>query len=88
MRICISCEDVNVESVRNAALTITKFDGLKIPLSETGEEPATHWFCYLNVTPEGYEKILARQDKSIIEESSPKEFLNKWNLKIIKKESK
>ena len=57
---------------------------LTIPVSETGELPATHWFCFLNVTNEGYEKIKSIQEHSVIEEMAPKEFLEKWNLKIIK----
>jgi hypothetical protein len=57
---------------------------LQIPCSATGESPATHWFCFMNVTEEGYTKVKSVQEHSVIEESSPKEFLEKWNLKIIK----
>lgn len=57
---------------------------LSIPVSETGQLPATHWFCFINVTQEGYDKLLSIQEHSIIEEGSPKEFLSKWNLQIIK----
>lgn len=57
---------------------------LQIPCSATGESPATHWFCFMNVTEGGYTKVKSVQEHSIIEESSPKEFLEKWNLKIIK----
>ena len=57
---------------------------LSIPVSETGELPATHWFCFMNVTEAGYEKVKSVQEHSIIEESSPKEFLTKNGLKIIK----
>ena len=57
---------------------------LSIPVSETGELPATHWFCFMNVTDAGYAKVKSVQEHSIIEESSPKEFLAKWNLQIIK----
>jgi hypothetical protein len=57
---------------------------LSIPVSETGQLPATHWFCFMNVDEEGYQKLLAVQEHSIYEESSPKEFLEKWNLKIIR----
>jgi hypothetical protein len=57
---------------------------LSIPLSETGELPATHWFCFMNVSQTGYDKVKSVQEHSIIEESSPKEFLAKWNLQIIK----
>lgn len=57
---------------------------LTIPVSETGELPATHWFCFLNVTETGYADLKRIQEHSVIEESGPKEFLEKWNLKIIK----
>ena len=57
---------------------------LRIPVSETGNLPATHWFCFLNVTEAGYAKLKSVQEHSVIEESGPKEFLEKWNLKIIK----
>jgi hypothetical protein len=57
---------------------------LSIPVSETGELPASHWFCFLNVDKVGYDKLLSVQEHSVIEEGSPKEFLSKWNLKIIK----
>jgi len=57
---------------------------LSIPVSETGQLPATHWFCFINVDQTGYDKLLSVQEYSIIEESGPKEFLSKWNLKIIK----
>jgi hypothetical protein len=57
---------------------------LSIPVSETGQLPATHWFCFINVDQVGYEKLLSVQEHSIIEENGPKEFLSKWNLKIIK----
>jgi hypothetical protein len=61
-----------------------EFQHLSIPVSETGQLPATHWFCFINVTEEGYQKMLALQEHSIYEESGPKEFLEKWNLQIIK----
>jgi hypothetical protein len=57
---------------------------LSIPVSKTGELPVTHWFCFLNVDQKGYEQLLSIQEHSVIEEGSPKEFLSKWNLKIIK----
>lgn len=60
---------------------------LSIPVSETGELPATHWFCFMNVTEAGYAKVKSIQEHSIIEESAPKEFLTKKGLKIIKSTS-
>jgi hypothetical protein len=68
---------------RNLGLSESR-EHLSIPLSETGELPATHWFCFMNVSEAGYAKVKSAQEHSIIEESSPKEFLAKWNLQIIK----
>ena len=57
---------------------------LGIPLSETGEFPATHWFCFMSTNQENYDRIVNNALYSTIEESSPKEFLEKCNLKIIR----
>lgn len=57
---------------------------LSIPVSETGKLPATHWFCFMSTDQEGYNRIVNNSLYSTIEEGSPKEFLEKWNLKIIK----
>lgn len=57
---------------------------LKIPLSPTGELPATHWFCFINVNESTHQKMLESQKYTIIEEAIPSEFLNKHNLKKIK----
>lgn len=56
---------------------------LSIPLSETGELPATHWFCFVNVSDATYQKMLESQKHTIIEEARPSEFLAKHNLKRI-----
>jgi|LauGreDrversion4_2_1035121.scaffolds.fasta_scaffold160363_5 hypothetical protein len=61
-----------------------EFQHLSIPVSETGQLPATHWFCFMNVDEEGYQKLLAVQEHSVYEESAPKEFLERWNLKVIR----
>ena len=75
MRINILTENDKVEQVREAWVNKNV---MKIPCSSTGEEPATHWFCKMNY-------IYAKKNLSIMElEIGPKEFLNKWNLKIIK----
>lgn len=104
MRICILCNDSNIELAReNSKVIFSPIeekkdlhpmikkikesitpDYLSIPLSESGEKPITHWFCFMNVDDEGYQRILDNSKYSTIEESSPKEFLEKWNLKIIK----
>lgn len=56
---------------------------LKIPLSPTGELPATHWFCSIKVDETTYQKMLAAQQHTIIEEAVPSEFLEKHGLKRI-----
>lgn len=56
---------------------------LKIPLSPTGALPATHWFCSIKVNEDTYQKMLAAQEHSIIEEAVPSEFLEKHGLKRI-----
>jgi hypothetical protein len=57
---------------------------LSIPVSETGKLPATHWFCFMSTNEEAYNRIINNKLYSTIEEGSPKEFLEKWNLKVIK----
>ena len=85
-RLNILCEDSKVAAARIKSKEIMNSDVLTIPLSKKGKAPATHWFCTLNVTDDGYSKIMGLQENSIIEEGSPKEFLKKWDLKIIKEE--
>ena len=83
-RLNILCEDSKVTVAREKAKAIMNEDVLIVPLSKKGKAPATHWFCSLNVTEDGCEKIMAIQEHSVIEEGSPKEFLKKWGLEIIK----
>jgi len=83
MKVCISCEDSKKAEVKETAKSIISADILKIPVSESGELPATHWFCCLTCNDEMYAKLLAVQNHTTIEVSDPKEFLQKWNLKII-----
>lgn len=89
MNICILCTDDKVSLVREKANDVfpnNKTNNfMLIPLSENGEEPATHWFCNLNGTEIFYKKILKIQEHSIIEESKPISFLNKHKLRIINK---
>lgn len=83
-RLSILCEDSVVEQARERAKSFMGVDVLKIPLSKSGEEPTTHWFCFLNTTEEGYAKFMQMQQYTIIEESGPKYFLSKNKLKIIR----
>ena len=82
MRLNILIENDKVEQVRESW---TNKDVLKIPCSPNGEEPATHWFCSMAGSEEKMKDIYDKKNLSMMElEISPKEFLNKWGLKIIK----
>lgn len=84
MKVCILSQDSDVEKCRVAAKAITEADTFKVPVSHTGQLPATHWFCVLESTDVGYQKLLDLQKVSVIEVSGPKSFLAKWNLKAIR----
>ena len=82
MRINILTENDKVEQVREAWINKNV---MKIPCSATGEEPATHWFCTMAGSEEQMIKIYNKKNLSIMElGTGPKEFLNKWGLKIIR----
>lgn len=85
--ICIMCESSIVNDVRNMVKTRTR-NIMTIGLSESGSEPATHWFCKLSVNDEGYDTIMEyaskfKSSKGSIEEIGEDEFLKKYNLKRI-----
>lgn len=83
MRINILTEDSKVNQVREE---MGEENILKIPVSPTGQFPATHWFCSMAGEESKMNKILAKQNLSVMEANiGPKEFLNKWGLKLIKK---
>jgi hypothetical protein len=105
MRLCILCEDVNINEARERASNVLpkykltegllelkkkkgddiSLDHLKIPLSSTGELPATHWFCFINVNEKMHQNMLDSQQYTIIEEDRlPSEFLEEHGLKRIK----
>lgn len=80
MRICILCEESKVLQVREKM----KNDNiLVIGLSPTGELPATHKFCSMAVTEERAKELINSAELTIIEAMEPKEFLEKYNLKMI-----
>ena len=82
MRINILTENDKVEQVREAWINKNV---MKIPCSATGEEPATHWFCTMAGSEEQMIKIYNKKNLSIMElGTGPKEFLQKWGLKIIR----
>lgn len=82
MRINILTEDSKVIQVREE---MGDDNILKIPVSPTGQPPATHWFCSMAGEESKMMAIYTKQKLSIMELNiGPKEFLNKWNLKLIK----
>lgn len=81
MRVCILCEESKVEDVRKK---MKRSEILTIPCSETGSSPATHMFCCVATDKRGADDLLEKAEITTMEISGPKEFLAKWNLKIIK----
>ena len=81
--ICILCENSKLTEANDLAKTITGSEILKIPLSQKGKVPATHWFTYLKTTDEGFEELLALQSLCTVEESNLKEFLKKQKLEVV-----
>lgn len=71
-------EEVRITSESNGI----GYSVLHIPVSESGELPATYWFCCL--TTNSYVGILSLKKHTIMEESGPKTFLEKYNLKVIR----
>ena len=86
MNICILCEDANVEQARITGRTLVSTNTiLSVPVSESGQSPATHWFCFMSVSQKKFNQLLAARKYTIMEESDAKDFLSKYNLKIIPK---
>ncbi len=91
MKLCILCPDENVGASRQKSKIIFPKNSaaveshLSIGVSASGVEPATHWFCFMNTTQDVYDRLLDLNEFSTIELSGPKEFLDKWELKVIRK---
>jgi hypothetical protein len=81
MRVCILCEESKVEQVREK---MKRNNILTVPCSESGQIPATHRFCCIATDEKGAQELLSKAEITTMEISGPKEFLTKWNLKIIK----
>lgn len=81
VNICILCEESKVQQVKDK---LDKDNILKIEVSETGQKPATHYFCTMIVSEEKAQRLLSKQELTIMELSNAKDFLEKWNLKIIR----
>jgi len=81
MRVCILCEESRVVEARTK---MKRESILTIPCSQSGELPATHRFCCIATDEKGVQDLLSKAEITTMEVSGPKEFLLKWNLKIIK----
>jgi hypothetical protein len=81
MRVCVLCEESKVDQAREK---MKNKNILTIPCSESGQLPATHRFCCIATDQKGVDDLLSKAEITIMEISGPKEFLTKWNLKIIK----
>ena len=81
MRVCILCEESKVDEVRKK---INRESILTKPCSSNGELPATHRFCCIATDEKGAQELMSKAEITTMEISGPKEFLTKWNLKIIK----
>lgn len=90
MNLCILVPAADVEKVRDKALTLEFFAKterkklLNIALSESGQEPATHYFCAANVNEDLYNKLLNMKEFSEMSTDDPKTFLKTKNLKVVK----
>jgi hypothetical protein len=83
VNICILCEESKVQQVKDK---LGKDNILKIEVSENGQKPATHYFCSMMVSEEKAQRLfgLDKQELTIMELTRAKDFLEKWNLKIIR----
>lgn len=81
MRVCILCEESKVSQAREK---MKRDSILTIPCSENGKLPATHRFCCVATDERGAQELLSKAEITTMEIAGPKEFLKKWNLKIIK----
>jgi hypothetical protein len=85
MKLTILIEDQYVSEAREKAETIFKgISTLKVPVSSTGKEPATHWICSLDVSEEGYNQLVNLKKHSIMSKCSASVLLEEMELKIIK----
>lgn len=81
MRVCILCEESKVSLVREK---MKRSNILLVPCSPNGVLPATHRFCCVATNESGANELIANSEITTMEISGPKEFLEKWNLKIIR----
>lgn len=81
VNICILCEESKVQRVKDK---LGKDNVLKIEVSKTGQKPATHYFCTMVVSEDKAQRLLDMRELTIMELSKAKDFLEKWDLKIIR----
>jgi len=88
MRLSILVTNEHVETVRQIAAENTSLPPyaiLAIPVSATGQEPATHWYCNFKVSQEMCDRLLSLQNLSEMEITMNwKKFLNTRSLQVIK----
>lgn len=85
-KLCVLCEDSKAKAFRNNGKFDLGIDIVKNPMSQSSFEPVTHWFSFLIVNDEGMSKVIAIKDRlgyGIVEESTEKDFLKKYNLRYI-----
>lgn len=84
VRLCILVDDAHVDEVRRIGKKVMLHFCLKIPVSATGENPATHWFCTMTVNQELHDKLMKLANWSEMEVGRPKAFLEKRGLRVIR----
>ena len=83
MRVCILCEESKVAQIREKE---KNQNILTTEVSANGKLPATHRFCVI-AKPDGTEEAFVNRivAKGMVAELlDPKQFLDKWNLQIIR----
>lgn len=81
-KLCILCNVDDLQAVRSK---MRNPGILHIPVSPTGQEPATHMFCEMFTDATKTSRFLALQNLTVMEEvDSAENFLAERNLLIIK----
>lgn len=84
MKLSILCEISHIDVVREKAKVLFNHKVLKIPLSPSGEMPATHFYCELTVSKSGYKRMMSLKKCTIMEPIPKLVFLMNHGLKEIK----
>lgn len=86
-QICILAPAEHIDEIRNSARLISKFSNgnlLNLKLSETGEEPVTHYFCAFNYNEKIYNQIIELKKYTEVFVGNSIDFVKSKNLKLIK----